>query len=696
MALNGTDLRMPAVFPRLSVAWCFAMMSCSPEPSLTVPPVDASGPGAAPRAVVGPRTPQIAGGTSHTCVVLPDGGVACWGANQYGQLGDGTGRPSRVPVRVAGVHGIVALASGYNHTCALQRTGTVMCWGDDMVGQLGDGTKHSPDYRLARMVPQLTRVSSIAAMGDQTCALQSAAVWCWGRLHYSLDVYDAPRFHRLRDQDAQELCSGGSFLCERHGGRVSCWNTSAEGEPSEVPNLVDADALACGERGACVVRRDGTVACWGLTDGDAWWSMQAVPEVSNAVDVSVGHGHACALDRNGTVTCWGENKSGELGTYLDAPGAHAVRTPAPMDAIGVGRNHSCGRLRDGRFACWGDNERGKSGWGMEPISLTPERVADLTGIDGVLAAGRFTCAMRQGEALCWGHVDGLAPDIDLHEPTHVDAFTHTRGLMTMPDGKPCMWAADGSARCLPGGPNIPTRDVLQIVSQITSRAWVLRSDGAWIDPYAEPLVTPEDLADLASGVKPQPILEIAPWSMIGLCARLKGGTVRCNSALRDAKTSSAAVLVGRESRPLSDVRALRSSEYMTCALLGDGTVACMDNHNFEKPALMELVPGLRDVIELAAGNQHFCTRTRGGEIYCWGSNYNGQLGDGTTLYREKPVKVPGVTHTRALALGENHTCVLTQQREVMCWGAHQGNGRLAHAAANARSASPVLVGSGGL
>ncbi|MEM4461028.1 MAG: hypothetical protein QXY70_02735, partial [Nanopusillaceae archaeon] len=79
-------------------------------------------------------------GESHTCALLSNGSVACWGYNYYGQLGDGTNTNRATPVNVVGIDNAVAIAAGWGHTCALLSNGTVRCWGRNNYGQLGDGT----------------------------------------------------------------------------------------------------------------------------------------------------------------------------------------------------------------------------------------------------------------------------------------------------------------------------------------------------------------------------------------------------------------------------------------------------------------------------------------------------------------------------------------------------------------------------
>jgi hypothetical protein len=85
----------------------------------------------------------IAAGLSHTCALIKDGSVKCWGWNVRGQLGDGTNIDKTTPVNVVGLSDAVAIAAGPGHTCALIKDGSVKCWGWNGHGQLGDGTKEN-------------------------------------------------------------------------------------------------------------------------------------------------------------------------------------------------------------------------------------------------------------------------------------------------------------------------------------------------------------------------------------------------------------------------------------------------------------------------------------------------------------------------------------------------------------------------
>ncbi len=86
---------------------------------------------------------SVGAGYDHSCAVLTSGQLWCWGNNEHGQLGaDLAATPySYTPIQVPGVEGAIAVAGGYAHTCALIRNGTAACWGANEMGQLGDGTQ---------------------------------------------------------------------------------------------------------------------------------------------------------------------------------------------------------------------------------------------------------------------------------------------------------------------------------------------------------------------------------------------------------------------------------------------------------------------------------------------------------------------------------------------------------------------------
>src|SRR5437867_1902383 len=126
----------------------------------------------------------IEAGSFHTCARLGDGRVRCWGLNDYGQLGNGTGDPvpdnpttfNPTPVTVSGITTAVAISAGGWHTCALLRDGTVQCWGQNTYGQLGDGSTTAPPAPARSLTPvTVTGITTAIAIRSEehTSELQS-------------------------------------------------------------------------------------------------------------------------------------------------------------------------------------------------------------------------------------------------------------------------------------------------------------------------------------------------------------------------------------------------------------------------------------------------------------------------------------------------------------------------------------------
>jgi len=126
----------------------------------------------------------VAAGEGHTCALLANGTVQCWGDNQGGQLGNGTitrfHRSSSILVTtVTGITTATAIATGRSHTCALLTNGTVRCWGWNYSGQLGNGTNTNASTQVT--VSGITTATAIAAGYAHTCAvLANGTVQCWG------------------------------------------------------------------------------------------------------------------------------------------------------------------------------------------------------------------------------------------------------------------------------------------------------------------------------------------------------------------------------------------------------------------------------------------------------------------------------------------------------------------------------------
>ena len=135
---------------------------------------------------------QIDGGSEHTCALLTDESVRCWGRNNQGELGIDPHADQQYPVQVDGRGGsgtladVDAVSAGRDHTCTLHGDGTVSCWGRNDRGQLGDGTttgRTSPIQVVgAGGVGTFTDAFLLSVGWNHACSARSAdEAWCWGR-----------------------------------------------------------------------------------------------------------------------------------------------------------------------------------------------------------------------------------------------------------------------------------------------------------------------------------------------------------------------------------------------------------------------------------------------------------------------------------------------------------------------------------
>ncbi len=382
--------------------------------------------------VIGSSSTHVTAGPTHTCALISDGTVHCWGYNGDGNLGtrdpkffrNGDKSTSNVPLVVTG--GALAnkratqIAAGGLYTCALISNGTVTCWGYLLnPGYLGNGTATGSEVPVAVTGGALANktVTQIAAGPFHTCALISdGTVTCWGSGRAGelgngddtdSNVPVAVTGGALANKTVTQIAAGGYYTCALvSDGTVTCWGNGSFGNMgngtntgSEVPVAVTGGALAnktvtqiaAGEHHTCAVLSDGTVTCWGYNWagqlGNGTNTSSNVPVAvtggalanKKATQIAAGASHTCALISDGTVTCWGESEGNGTNTSSNVPVAVTGGALANKKAtqIAAGASHTCAAISDGSVTCWGNGRSGQLGNGTNTDSNVPVAVVML-------------------------------------------------------------------------------------------------------------------------------------------------------------------------------------------------------------------------------------------------------------------------------------------------------------------------------
>jgi alpha-tubulin suppressor-like RCC1 family protein len=303
-------------------------------------------------ALLGKTIVQVSRGVDHSLALCSDGTVAAWGWNGYGQLGDNSLSDRLVPVAVNVAAGtsalagkiVVAVAAGGYHSLALCSDGTVATWGYNNSGQLGENS--TTHRRVPVAVNVLAGTSALA--GKRVVAIA------------------AGYYHNLA------LCDDGMVAAWGNNQFGHLGNNSTTHSP--VPVAVNAEA--------------GTSALAGKT----------------VVAVAAGVDHSIALCSDGKVVAWGYGIVGQLGTLNPMSGVVpvAVNKEAGTSAlfgksvvaIAAGHSHNLALCSDGTVAAWGDNVAGPLGDGSSLVRSVPVAVSVRAG-DSALS-GKTVVAIAAG------------------------------------------------------------------------------------------------------------------------------------------------------------------------------------------------------------------------------------------------------------------------------------------------------------
>ena len=328
----------------------------------------------------------IAAGGNHACALLPKG-LACWGNNTNGQIGNGSNAdPVLTPSWTISLAGnstsITSLVTHQNNTYVIEN-GALLAWGLNAHGEIGNG---STTDVLAPVIPNGmgAGVTVVATGAGNTSALavQNGQTYAWGQnqlgqlgLGSVTGNVLTPTLVTGMPAGVTSISVGGHCGCAVASGAVYCWGDNSSG-------------------------------CLGTGNFTTHDSPTAVPALSSGVtQVSTGYNYSCALTASGAIYCWGLNGAGQVGNGNNANQNSPVQViSSGATAITTGYTTPCA-IVNGGVQCWGLNTYGQVGDTTTTNRNLPTWVTGLgpgSGVSTLSAGNNHVCAGLNGTYLCWG------------------------------------------------------------------------------------------------------------------------------------------------------------------------------------------------------------------------------------------------------------------------------------------------------
>ncbi|MCO4760837.1 MAG: hypothetical protein KC502_04995 [Myxococcales bacterium] len=597
----------------------------------------------------------------HYCALSHQGQVFCWGTtNSDGQLGNGTTTTSKQPVRVFGLENITSVVVGSRSSCALDKDKKVWCWGRNNYGQLGTG----------------------ATSGDQTKPV--AATQLSGAVQIAMGQYNTCG----RFTDGTVRCVGYGFFSGSGSGEVTALKAHT------VKNLTDATWVSLGNNYGCARSKSNGTVCWGHN------YAKVIPGITSNVVVGataivglsgplmeVGSHNTCWKNGAGAY-CVGQGNYGQLGK---STGTSSIATPVAVKLPGAVLRRSGSRYHQLMLDDTGDLYAAGYGsgrrFGTTGYTTAYWKKTTPGGPVALIAAtDNASCAVRlDGVLMCTGTYLTGSGWKALQVPCTKATDCNDDSVCTTDSctGGYCVHGA--AAGSCDDGEACTTGDAC--------------SSGACVGKATTDKCDDGDICtsgDVCSGGKCTAKLAVCSdgdaCTTGDTCVAVSGKTTcqatgkkacddgnPCTADSCDPKTGQCGIKptdnCAKKCTQASDCFDGNPCTLDVCTQAGtcsvtlsqDGLV-CAEGRSCSSGLCAKPSKGWASAIASNPSAFHVCALSHGGEVYCWGRNEYGQLGDGTKTQRSVPTKVKGLTNVIQVAVGTYHTCARTSSYDVYCWG----------------------------
>jgi alpha-tubulin suppressor-like RCC1 family protein len=591
------------------------------------------------------------------------------------------------------------LALGGDHVLLVSGDGTVYAWGENYDGQLGLG--NSDETWSPEEVADLSNIEGAAAGGSHSIVWDGDGnLWGWGsnaeRQLYGPpeEGYDSPEEFNLEIKMAAARDSFTAYL--EPDGSISAQGKITQGHDDDAPVVFDSDyqdisisngsvaakKLVCNEWGLMAIAEDESVWRWGVFQEDGSWhgSFEQVTGVT-ASDAAGGGGHFLVLETDGSLTRVGE--------------FHAVDSGGPpagtsFTDVAAGHAYSLAVTENGELWGWGSNDRGCLGLPYWQFELNePSRIdenykgnkdytggltLDFTGARLYADDSTTFIALSDDSLIIWGendwgqHATGSTDNPNMREAWFEVDFSASGsapdgiadadgwgdfGIAVDLSGNVWGWGANNSGQL--GLGDTAFRMDPEMISGLGNIAeiaagWefvVARVPGGSVYTWGENGSGQLGTDDYTEYHSPQSV-----GSLWGGCVDLDCGREHSLTLWDDAGSTRVYAWGGNASGQLG---------------LGDTTMR----------GSPEQVTGFDAAVEaVACGYFHSLALDENGNVWAWGSNRDGQLGDGSTTDRTAPHKLSsslfGGEAVKAIAAGGDISVAITENGHLYGWGLNSG------------------------
>jgi len=555
------------------------------------------------------------GSSAHTLALDEGGNVFAWGANTYGEVGNGTRTPQLRPVPVPLPGRAVAVAAGDGFSLALLDNGTVYAWGRNHLGQLGNGSGADQSWPIP--IGGLSGVTRIAASNAHAVALSGGTVYVWGGNFYLPPNQSGPPVPVAQLTGVIDVFAGGdNTLALKSDGTLWGFGNPADGR------LGDGSAS------------DGRTPV-AVKDAATGGNLAAVQAVAAGESVSM------ALLGDGTLVGWGKNDRGQLGLGHMMVVTRATRLSVPVSGGVVNATAGASSFvvdARGRMFGAGSNERGGLGLGDTIETRAPMTVAGLAAITAVATTPTESLALRgDGVVLSWGSADATTALSATAAPRPVPGLSGR--YVAIAGGSQTAVALRDDGTVFGWGASVPGTSVSPVVSPLAltslNGAKAIASGGLGVIA-----LTTANRALIACGAKPG-----CPGTDFGL----------------------------------GDVTAVAAGEAHFLVLRADKSVWAwgandkgqLGNGDTGPAAAPVQVTGLANVRSIAAGADFSVAVREDGQAFAWGQV------PGVSTFKAAPVRISGLDGATILAAA-SHVLALDQAARGMAWGSGSKVGERDH------------------